>query len=384
MVENLEEALSKIQELERRVEDQQILIDALVGQIKGLTSRHSSTEGVEGSGRARDGGNSRDETRRDVIGNRLDKEVSEMFRSKKEARFSGGFTFEGFVGHARRHHRFTLGNRADVEMEKTLSSGVRQHLDKIVRHLVVNVNKYDLNTICSSFNLMSGEIEYQYKLVISHDIVLFIDDFSRMPFIIAALFNNKDIGGDTVGRTLRQILGHQYMVDREMYRRFPRLVSWYDEMASNFEIEAQGQSLESTCGRLIGDFEVFEDGRFNAGMFPNMYAMRMVSQYMDWDFTYNRFIQSNLYPKLQKSKRPLYAVYIFTLTFNALRTFGYVESVRVVMNKLCEMMGDSSELSAVIYLFMKQVDPERAGRWIRKYGESSQVDVSYLEEELVY
>lgn len=106
---------------------------------------------------------------------------------------------------------------------------------------------------------------------------------------------------------------------------------------------------------------------------------------MDWDFTYNRLILEILYPKIQNDKSPSCALYAMSLTFNALRLFGPVESVSAVLEELSSFMIDSSDVSAVIYLFIKQIKPLEAEKWLNTNRDTlNRILPSYLKELMVF
>lgn len=400
MVKSFEEALLRISELEERTENQQIIIDALVAYTKNLTKGDSGValkkdygeqEGCE-SGRtvAQDMARlelKRGEDRKNRKGSKsLEKEVEDLFRRDKASKqFKDAFTIDSLLSYSKEAHSFSLNARTEVRMKKSFHTNVKQQIDKIIRHMIVNLNTYDLNTVCSTFNLISGDIEYQHKLVVTHDIILFIDDFSRVPFIVSALFNNQGIYDDVLGSTIKEILLHQCMVDSDINRNHPHILGYYNKIIDNFELHPKEESLKNLCANLIGNFNVFENGGFNPAIFPNMYSIRVLCHYMDWDYTYNEFICSVLDPKLRETRNPLYATYMFTVVFNALRVFGYIESVELVFNRLKELMDDSSDLSIVSYLFIRQVDPERADRWYTsQIGNIGHVDGEYLRNLLLY
>lgn len=399
MTKSLEQALAKISDLEEKIEDQQILIDALINKIKSSSKAQCVVTEVDEVRCLEFGVPIEDEAvcelrkMEDVKKKKhtdhnmsLDGEVEDIFRSKNMSRsLKGEINIESFIKHARECHSFSLSSRTDVDIKGSIVTYIRENINKILRRMISNLNIYDLNVICSAFNMISGETDYQCKLVIAHDIILFTEDLSRMPFMISALFNNQDIHDDAVGKTLKKILAHQHSVDCDIYRSFPNLINCYNRIIENFEVQPNERSLESSCGELIGDFEVFEDGVFNQVVLPNMYAIRMLSHYLDWDFTYNRFIRNVLYPKLRKKDKPLYAVYILAVTFNALRVFGYIESVDLVLEMFEELMIDSSEVSIVIYLFIKQINPGKARQWLNTYAKDiNHVDAAYIEDLLLY
>ncbi|AFN83642.1 hypothetical protein EROM_090250 [Encephalitozoon romaleae SJ-2008] len=400
MIKSFEEALLRISELEEKTENQQIIIDALVAHTKNLMKGDNGValkkdcveqEGSE-SGRtvAQDMARfelKRGEDRKSRRSSKsLEKEVEDLFRRDKTSKqFKDAFTIDSLLSYSKEAHSFSLNVRTEVRMKKSFHTNVKQQIDKIIRHMIVNLNTYDLNTVCSTLNLISGDIEYQHKLVITHDIVLFIDDFSRIPFIVSALFNNQGIYDDVLGSTIKEILFHQCMVDSDINRSHPHIVGYYNKIIDNFELHPKEKSLKDLCANLIGNFNVFEDGGFNPAIFPSMYSVRVLCHYMDWDYTYNEFICSVLYPKLRETRNPLYAIYMFTAVFNALRVFGYIESVELVFSRLKELMDDSSDLSIVSYLFIKQVDPERADRWYESQrGNIRHVDGEYLRNLLLY
>ncbi|KAG5858748.1 DUF5087 domain-containing protein [Encephalitozoon hellem] len=400
MVKSLEEALHRISELEEKIENQQIIINALVAQTKNLMGGDKSAALRRDCGeQERDEANgavSQDMARLELRKGEerksrkssvpFEQEVEDLFRGDKVSKqFKDAFTIDSLLLYSREAHSFSLNTRTEAKMKKSFHVSVKQQIDKIVRHMMVNLNIYDLNTICSTLNLISGDVEYQHKLVITHDIILFIDDFSRIPFIVSALFNNQGIRDDVLGSTIKEILLHQCMVDSDINKNHPHILGYYNKIIDNFELRSKEKSLKDVCVRLIGNFNVFEDGAFNPAIFPSMYSIRALCHYMDWDYTYNEFICSVLYPRLKETRDPLYAVYMFTVVFNALRVFGHIESVELVFEKLKEFMDDGTDLSVVSYLFIKQIDPERANRWYRsQMGSIKHVDGEYLRSLLLY
>lgn len=399
MAESLDQALLRISKLEEKIEDQQIVIDALVGHLKRL-KKGNGDFAMEKDDKEEAGGSCmrdpRDMRRFDLKRKGVEKgkddkislsdEVEGLFRGKKGGKpFKDAFTLDSLLSYSRESHSFSLNTKAGAKMKKTLHTSIKQQGDKIIKHLIANLNVYDLNTICSTLSLISGDLEYQHKTVVAHDVILFIDDFSRMPFVISALFNNQGLHDDVLGGTLKEILRHQCLVDGEIYKDHPHLPGYYSRIVDNFEIQGGEKSLADICVGLVGNFKVFEEGVFNSMIFPNMYSIRALCHYMDWDYTYNEFVCSVLYPRVKEARDALSAIYMFVVAFNALRVFGDIESVRVVFERLKETMSDASELSAVVYLFIKQVDPARAEAWYElQTWDSKDVDGECLRDLLLY
>lgn len=382
---SLKQALARIAELEERVESQQIMIDALVNQVRRAAGQ--SPRMLEED----DGRKSMDEMEGGVESEAqkaaFSRGVEHMFREKTSLEvFTGSMMIEGFVEFVKDSHQFSLSMRHDLKGKSGgLTSYVRANADRVVKNVIDNLNVYDLDTICSCLNMISGEMEYSHRLVVAHDIVIFIEDFSQLPFIFSALFNNLELREDVLSNTLKQILVHQCIIDREAYKNLPGMMECYSRIMKNLHIQPSQKSLELVCGNLIEDVAVFEDGEINPTIFQSMYGLRALCHYMDWDFTYNKMIQAVLYPRLESTRSPLCVVYIFVLTFNALRVFGRVESVDIVLARLRELMGDSSELSTVAYLFVKQLEPQEAERWLNSHGdEIESVSREYLQSLLLH
>ncbi|ADM12155.1 uncharacterized protein Eint_090250 [Encephalitozoon intestinalis ATCC 50506] len=400
MAKSLEQALLRISELEEKIENQQIIIDALVARMKKMAGSDTSIA-LEKCCKEQEECNPRKEISQDMVrlefrkeegkkdrkdGLSFEEEIEDLFRRDKVPKqFKDTFTIEALISYSKESHSFSLNSRVDVKMKKSFHTNVKQQIDKISRHIMVNLNTYDLNTICSTLNLISGDLEYQHKLVTAHDIILFIDDFSRIPFIISALFNNQGIRNDVLGETIKEILLHQCMVDSDIHKNHPHIVSYYNKIVSNFELHPKEKSLKDICANLVVSFDVFENGAFNPMIFPSMYSVRALCHYMDWDYAYNEFICTVLYPRLRETRDPLCAIYMSTVALNAMRVFGAIESVELVFEKLKEFMNDASDLSITIYLFIKQIDPQRANVWYESQVERiNHVDGEYLKNLLLY
>ncbi|KAM0671887.1 hypothetical protein CWI42_040240 [Ordospora colligata] len=400
MIENLKQALERIAELERKIESQEIVISALVAEVKKVKETEDSSKQQERS------------ECKNIISECLEKneyyceskaeneyikkmddrnvsfeeDVEGIFKSKKAQKpFKEAFTVDSFIAYCRDMHSFGLISRSDGKSKKMFRCCIKQYVEKVTRHLMVNLNVYDLNTLCSAFNLLCAEMEYNHKLVIAHDIILLVDDFSRMPFIVSAVFNNQGIHSDVLGETVSNIVMHQCDIDSEMYSDSPNLVRYYARISANFGNHTDVKPLGDICSDLIGDIHAFEDGEINEAIFPRMYSIRALCHYMDWDYSYNEFVCGVLYPRLVERQEALCAVYMFSVVFNALRVFGEVESVKMSLEKLKGMIHDDSELSAVCYMFVKQIDPDCAEQWFRMHGDRvKSVSAKYLKDVLIY
>jgi hypothetical protein len=368
MVKGFEEALKRIEELEQTVENQKILIDALVGQIKNASKRSDAEEAPSPTaGKKAEGVDARKQEEGMVFSS----EVEAMFRSKKGRKaFRENFVFEDFVKFNAESHSFSLNARGQVTNKSPVKAYLALNLDKLLCHLVSNANELSINALCSSLNAMSGEISYGHKLVVAHDLLLFMDDLSKFPFAVSALFNNQGVRDDVLGRSIKAIVAQQCTIDQGLHKEDPHLVSCYRKIRSNFDLRTNDTPIKDLLNEVAEDIEVFKDGEINQAVYFNMYALRMLCHYMDWDYTYNTFIRGGLYPRFEEHKEPAIALYILTLALNALRVFGRIESVMVILEEMSRHMLDDSDLSVLLYLFIRQVDPRRANEWLRLNGPS--------------
>ncbi|KAH9411716.1 hypothetical protein HK407_04g08270 [Ordospora pajunii] len=400
MIENLKQALERIAELERKIESQEKEISALVAEVKkdrGVACADRLQEHSECKSLMHEDLEKSDYYFESKLEDEYEKKTSNrnvsfeedvegIFKAKKVQKpFKEAFTIEAFIVYCRDMHSFSLVNKSEGKSKKMFRCCIKQYVEKTTRHLMVNLNVYDLNTVCSAFNLLCGEMEYNHKLVIAHDVILLVEDFSRMPFIVSAVFNNQGIHSDVLGETISNIVMHQCDIDSEVYSNRPSLARYYARISANFGGQTDIRPLGSICSELISDLRVFEEGEINETVFPRMYSVRALCHYMDWDYSYNEFVCGVLYPRLVERREAACVVYMFASVFNALRVFGEVESVRISLEKLKEMMHDDSELSAVCYMFIKQIDPDCAEQWFRMHGDRiAGVSAEYLKDVLIY
>lgn len=217
-------------------------------------------------------------------------------------------------------------------MPKQLKNFIYINHAGIHKFLIENLNK-SLHDSCLLAYVLSKESDFSKKLLLFHDVVLFIDDFSKLVFLFACVFSKKgsdnqrvaeikDNSGNWLYQTMRMILENQLIADKDLFLA-PQSLEAIQKIKATYNLDPQYHDFHKSAATFASAKTVNE-----------VCATRIVAHYMDWDWSYNHMIVSTLYPKyvLTKDQHILYLIGV--VASNGYRTIGLHESVKGVYDFL--------------------------------------------------
>lgn len=393
---NLEELVfrqeKRIQEMDEKILSQEIIINALVSQVKNKTllekkDSNNQTEIIKRPCVADEPTKKLDNNivNTEVINDKTDsseyskyhqnmvKEIKNIFMYKqKTAEFKMNFTFKKFIEYAESYYEFLLTNKKISKLKNPFKLYIDSNLEKIIKCLIENINNFNLNQICSSIFMINSAIEYNHKLVIAHDILLEIKDYSKLLYIYSALFNNIELGKDLISVLITKILYHQYCIDSDLYED-DTIFGYLELIKNNFGLEKPKKTLWKSLSDFLIPIDFFTTVQgtiqINNSAIEAGFGLRMLCTYLDWDYTYNEFIINKLLPAVKDELNATYLYYLGILAINSLRMFGKTESVTVILNELLEWLNDTDEINLVAFLILKQVFNDKPYKWLETQKE---------------
>lgn len=318
----------------------------------------------------------------------IETQIRKTFTPKSnKMEFRINFSFRRFIEYAEVSYEFSLFNKKIVRTKNPLKQFIETNIVKIIKYVIDNINSLNLNQICSTFFMINSEINYKHKLVVFHDIVLMLNDYSKLNFIASALFNNINLLGDVFSQLIRKIMYHQFCIDSNMFRGCD-VVEYLCLVNDNFKLSAPEISLWSSLSHFLVKHELFDDAKkvVLVDSIERGFCLRMVCHYIDWDYTYNTFILTQLYPKLISEKAAVHVYYMGVLMMNARRMFGNHESVEALIGVLFKILEWKDECSVAAYLILKQIHPIDAEDWMKNNEEDLKeqgYNIVYLKEFLL-
>ncbi|KAI5150225.1 hypothetical protein ENBRE01_1368 [Enteropsectra breve] len=298
------------------------------------------------------------------------KQVKNIFMTKpKNMDFRSNYSFQKFIEYAEKSYDYLPTNKKISKPKNPMRQYVEGNLDKILKHIMDNINTLNLNQICSTLFLINSLIDYQHKLVIAHDIILEIDCYNKILFIFSALFNNINLEEDTLSRALKSVLYHQFCIASDIVTD-EQVLGYLESIKDNFSLYKASETIWDCLESMLVSQPVFVQSQnkdsleYSPKCIEHGFAIRMVCHYLDWDYAYNEFILEKLQP-LVAARRGGFFVYLMgILCMNAYRQFGKDQSVNLLLQYLATLLSDDSETSIVSYLILNQISEADAERWL--------------------
>lgn len=315
-------------------------------------------------------------------------EIKQVFKTKsKKIEFKANFTFMKFVEYCESSYEFSLTNKKVFKSKNPLRQFILTNMDRIIKFLIDNINTLNLNRICSTFFLLNSEIEYSHKLVIFHDITLELNNCSKLIYIASVLFNNQDFSCDLFSQLIKKILFHQISIDCDLIRD-TEVIEYFNLISDNLALSPPDISLWESLSHFMVKHQLFDPIKLTikSEAIEKGFMLRMVCHYLDWNYTYNTFIVTQLFPKIIAERSPIHIYYLGILTMNAYRLFGNHESVTSIFEELKSILEWNDQCSVVAYLILKQIYEIESEEWIDRNGESltsKGFDLGYLRKLLL-
>lgn len=315
-------------------------------------------------------------------------QIRDIFSPKsKNVDFKPNYTFKKFVDYAENSYEFSLMNKKVSKSKNPMKMFIEANLDRIVKFLVDNINILNLNQVCSSFFLINSEIEYKHKLVIVHDIILELDNYSKLGFICSALFNNLELKEDMFSKTVCKILFHQFCIDSKIFED-PEIIEYLNNIRENLELAPGEMKIWGSLSLFMHKGPVFSNDKsyVRPEAIEKGFTLRMLCHYLDWNYTYNTFIVSTLYPRLSAERSPIFVYYFGILAVNGARMFKRDESVILMFEELRSILDWKDECSIIAYMILKQFFEVDCDIWIDKNKQAIKdlgFKISYLKNTLL-
>lgn len=315
-------------------------------------------------------------------------QIKEIFLPKsKLTEFKPNYTFKKFVEYCESSYEFSLTNKKISKTKNPLKLFIETNLERIVKYLIDNINTLNLNQICSTFFLINSEIDYSFKLIICHDIILELEDYTKLTFIASAIFNNQDLECDLFSQIIKKILFHQISIDYD-FLKDSDINDYLDLISENMALSSPEVSLWESLSHFMVKHQFFDPDKLTikSEAIEKGFMLRMTCHYIDWNYTYNTFVVMQLFPKIIADKSPIHVYYLGILALNGLRLFDKDESVLLIFEELKSILEWGDHCSVVAYLILKQVNGEMCKEWLDKNAEDLEkkgFDLGYLKNILL-
>ncbi|KAI5186081.1 hypothetical protein NEHOM01_1263 [Nematocida homosporus] len=217
--------------------------------------------------------------------------------------------------------------------------------------------------------LMSNTIKY----VILHDTVLFAAALEKYEVFYQALYPyGLDRDGSEVSGALQYI--YEYVSG---------------EVDEEGMVQRCGKVLEKAAGLSVFD----KDGKLGQLAFDAATAIRMYSKVLDWDWTYNVFIRTCLFPVLLKPELAFPVLTLSILYAEWHRVLAHHKSLEYVLQTLDKIAGVglgenitesryTLEAQLASALMLRQFRPGAAVKWHRQRIEEANEETKAIIEDI--
>lgn len=401
-----EDLKMKVEELEEELENKEIMINALLNEIKKLKGRDrevkrrkiTETEamgvvelvGNECNPTVKGADSSVDTTKQESAKHESSKQESAVTTQSDERKANQEVhskprkrnlkeEVDNLIHHNRTNKTFKdssfiedfLDYCADTipynfntscwELKGPIKAYVGQNLFQITSFISREVNRLSLLQICSTLHCITGALTPLESAIVFHDILLMIDDYSKLHFIFHSLFKSR-IDDFPLGSTILSIMSYQQKVDSELLKPRKALLQHISSLKYSFEIPRISKRLEDILVELTTPLSIFKDNMIDEDIYQHLFAIRMLTHFLDWDYTFNIYVNDVLYPRVDDSDA--YLLYMGIVNFNFYRLFGGIESTEMIFDILKSKMVGVSSSSVLCYLLIKQIDPKHANSWL--------------------
>ncbi|KAG0436260.1 hypothetical protein DMUE_4314 [Dictyocoela muelleri] len=263
----------------------------------------------------------------------LEKEFSKIieFIPLPHSGFKNNFNFNDFIAYLKSLN-IPLFKNHSFNTPKILTNFVSINYSGIHKFFIENLNN-SLHDSCLLAYILARESDFSKKLLLFHDIILFIDNFSKLIFIFACIFSKKTFdnhrstelkekNGNWLYQTIRMIIENQLIIDKDLFSE-PQNIEILEKIKKNYNLEPQYHDFYK-CAPIFASSKTVNE----------VCALRIVAHYMDWDWSYNHLIVDILYPKYVLSKDQIILYLIGVVVSNGYRNIGLHESVRNVYDFL--------------------------------------------------
>ncbi|KAF7684102.1 hypothetical protein TCON_0706 [Astathelohania contejeani] len=270
-----------------------------------------------------------------------------------------------------------------VSLSKNLKTYIRNNKKGILKAVMERINDYKLLDIYNILSIVSYECGYVDKLIIIHDFFIFIKKTEYIIFLVYSILRNDCFRNDILGSTIKKMIEHQLSLEEIGNDKLSLAIN---HIIDNLKLAPQKHDLEELVEDIFKEVAIFRDGEITNEAMGRALSIKLLCDYLDWDWTYNTFIVE----KSKLSNNSEFFIFILGLLgLNAWVNFGFIESVSVIFNKMEEIMKSNNnniQIRIIAYLFVKLYKPNKAEEWVIKNEESVKeiIEIDKLKEMIVY
>jgi hypothetical protein len=395
MDKELEEAKKTINKLECQLREKETIIAALIHRINGChtqvpdvssdeidpmeKSKHAAVGDVllkENDGASKD--------HMEVEMNYKDKldEINEVLITKRKKQvtplFKPNMDIDDFASFCSKNNiSLILEQRKELRFNKTIKLYIKNNMKGILKYVFDRINDAKIYDTYSIFYCIQGELSYSVKVIILHDLFLFCADPSVILMLAFTIFQSSTFQNDLLSVCIKRLLGYQYLIEKDIYKEHPDIVKALDIIKDRMKFDSEYFDIREYCETLVVDEPIFSCGEVNEELVARGSAIKLLCNFVDWDWTYNSFIVEFLMGKLLSEEKPSYLYYIGVLTLNGMRLFGLHGSVKVLIGEIEKYLNSNAiTLGIVSYLFIKQIKPLMADRWMESRLDEVKEDIN--------
>ncbi|WUR02830.1 uncharacterized protein VNE69_03051 [Vairimorpha necatrix] len=314
---------------------------------------------------------------------RLKEDLETFFGRKKIVRvFKENSYFDEFIDFCTETYTQKSFEIQKISHSKNVKKYLQENKNKILKYLILNINKLSFSNVCSTLLVLSTEFTDTEKFVIIHDIILYVQDFSKLIFYSFCILNNQITDSGVFYSTIHSILSYQYLVDLEIHKS-KKIIGTSLTYIKNLLSFKCTKPLEEVLSGIKVDIPVFSKYKFNTDIYQYIYSLRSLCHFLDWDYVYNTFILEELSKNLTGCK----ILYMGILALNSIRLFGSTESSDTIMDFIKDKMKNIDEIGLASYLIIKQINEKDSQEYLETNEEalsSSGHDITYLRTLLIY
>lgn len=315
---------------------------------------------------------------------KLKEDLEVLLNKKKVVRlFKDNVYFDEFMDFCSDTYVINSFEVTKVSHGKNVKKYLQENKTHILKYLILNINKIHFTSVCSTLLALSTEFTDLEKCVIIHDLILYLQDFSKLVFYAFCIFN-KELKSDLniLKMTLHMILSFQYKIDLEIHKNKKIIITSLNNLKSIFNFQKQ-VILEDYLLKIKSDIEIIVKGKINPAIYEYIYSVRALGHFLDWDYVYNIFISENLIQNITGCK----ILYMGILALNSIRIFGETESADIIINFIKDKMVEVDEIGIASFLVVKQLNEKDSLGFLEANEDNLMkkgYDIEYLKKVLIY
>ncbi|EPR79252.1 hypothetical protein SLOPH_1776 [Spraguea lophii 42_110] len=241
---------------------------------------------------------------------------------KKEICFKSNYSFEEFIDFIDSQIvPYIFDEKKKIRLNKTLKNYIEINIKGIINLIIKTLNDNDVEKVYTILLTISIYSSYEIIILLFHDILLYLEDPSKLLFFSYAIFYDCEIRCDIISTTIKKILNYQLNIDYKLYKEYKQ---FYNKIENSISLTASSTDFIPYILSLESNFNINdEESVINIAA-----VIRMITIFMDYDWAYNELIVNNIYPKYVSTKNIFYLVCIGTVALQGQRMFEDEKSVK--------------------------------------------------------